>query len=548
MFTNQVKKNMLKQHCNGTPPERRVTERTRPRCSGASANHLKAVNSPGKEGKMRESKSDFDDPAMIRSILPFAKAETCNAGEKLIESGEHADCFYYVEEGAFEVSYVTGQTSIVVAMIGKGAFIGEIGFFDGYARTRRIRAASDARTRVFDQSVLDRLLSEEPALYGRFMAFVLRTVCDRFRQILSDRGPLTAYAASLSTGKERFQGVQPLPTDLMGSTLWRETSRYLENFKADMFDIAHQLQKDSRRTVAPDLQVKGEQVLDQLKAEVRRIGPVIENSDAANLIWGYVFKEVFPYLMRSRFAERAYYKPKGYAGDFLMIESIYQNRPDGDGKLGRLIDAWVLNQVPARSVRSRRYLLKGLLGRFCAERLDRPDTIRIMNLACGPGRELFDLLKESGYGNRIEALCIDIDPEALEYSDLSVNTDDHGATITYMKENIIKWAIGRIKHDFEPQDIIYSSGLCDYLDRRLVAALIERCHQNLKPGGVLIIGNFSPANPDRYFMDQLLYWRLIHREAGELEALFVESPFGGKPEIVAEDEAVNLFAVARKKQ
>lgn len=495
---------------------------------------------------MRDFEPVVDETVLIQDVLPFAACRVCSVGEKLMESGESADCFYFVEQGLFEVSYLTRQTPIVVAMIGSGAFIGEIGFFDRQDRTRRIRAVSPARLRVFDRAVLNRMLSEQPALYGRFMEHVLGSVCRRFRQILSDRGPLTAYAASLSTGKERFKGVQPLPTDLMGSPLWQETNHYLETFKAEMFAIAYQLQRDSRPAVADDIQRKGDAVLDLLKEKIRQAGPVINGMESADLIWGYIFKEVFPYLMRSRFAERAYYKPKGYAGDFLMIESIYRNQPDGDGKLGRLIDTWVLNQVPARSVRARRFLLKRLLDRFCTERLEQPGCIRIMNLACGPARELFDLLADCDFSSRLEAVCIDIDAEALEYSDRVVNPHSHGASIVYMRENIIKWAIGRIKHDFEPQDIIYSSGLCDYLDERLVSALIERCHHYLKPGGVLVIGNFSPANPDRFFMDQLLYWRLIHRGADDLESLFARSSFNGRPEIIAEDEAVNLFAVMRK--
>ena len=47
-------------------------------------------------------------------------------------------------------------------------------------------------------------------------------------------------------------------------------------------------------------------------------------------------------------------------------------------------------------------------------------------------------------------------------------------------------------------------------------------------------------------MDQLMYWRLIHRDAAQLRALFADSPFGGRVEIIAEEEGVNLFALARR--
>ena len=76
--------------------------------------------------------------------------------------------------------------------------------------------------------------------------------------------------------------------------------------------------------------------------------------------------------------------------------------------------------------------------------------------------------------------------------------------------------------------------------------LIERCHGQLNSGGVLVIGNFTPANPDRQFMDNLMYWRLIHRDENEMRQLFAETSFGDKITLIAEEKGVNLFAVAIK--
>ena len=499
-----------------------------------------------KSNNVAEDSINTADLELIQAVLPYAREKRCAVGEGLITTGEYADCFYYVESGTFEVSYTAQQTAIVVALIGAGAFFGEIGFFDRLARTRNIQAVEDARLRLFDRSIMNRLHEERPQLYGRFLEFILREVCGRFRQILTDRGPLSAYAASLTTGREQFRGLQALPADLLGSSGWREINRELEEFKANMFDVAYRLQQEAGPEISPELHHRGAIVLDEFLFKVREFGAFIETTESADLMWGYVFKEVFPYLMRSRFAERAYYKPKGYAGDFFMIELIYRQQPDGDGKLGKLIDHWALQQIPPRAVRGRRSLLRNLLDQLCRERLNQSEPIRIMNLACGPSRELFDLVAECDYSEKINALCIDIDPEALQYANQEVNRSDHKASVRFMNENVIKWAIGRVKHDFGPQDIIYSSGLCDYLDDRLTLALIKRCFDHLNPGGALIIGNFSRSNPDRLFMDHLLYWRLIYRDNRDLQTLFDRSPFGKNLEIIAEEEGVNLFAVARR--
>jgi hypothetical protein len=103
-----------------------------------------------------------------------------------------------------------------------------------------------------------------------------------------------------------------------------------------------------------------------------------------------------------------------------------------------------------------------------------------------------------------------------------------------------------VRHDFLPQDIIYSAGLTDYLDRRIVVKFITRCYEQLKPGGVLVIGNFSPRNSYRAFMDHIVSWRLIYRDETELRELFAESPFGRNIDLLSEERQVNLFAVATK--
>lgn len=488
---------------------------------------------------------DLSQTDLIRRVLPFADKRGCAENHELIVSGAHAHCFYYIEKGSFEVSYTTRKTPIVVALIGAGDIFGEIGYFDRMTRTRNIRALEDSEVRVFDEQTMKAIRDHDPAVYADFMEVLLRSVCYRFRQILADRGPLSAYAASLSTGKEQFQGLQPLPADLLGSSAWQRINRQLEDFKAVLFDISYRLQKDEGETIPPDLLVDGEAALDAFNAQVRQYGSGMASEDVP-LMWGYVFKELFPYFMRSRFAERAYYKPKGFAGDFKMIEQIYRMTPEGDGKLGRLIDGWLLKQVPPQAVRNRRRLLCDLLDRLCRERLNGGRSLRIMNMACGPCREMFDLLASCDYSRFIDALCIDIDAEALQFANRYVNTAPHQASVRFMQENVIKWALGWAKQDFGPLDIIYSSGLCDYLDQRLVTRLIERCYNQLTAGGALIIGNFTPANPDRQFMDNIMYWRLIHRDEDEMRELFAETSFGDRIDLIAEEKGVNLFAVATK--
>ena len=43
-------------------------------------------------------------------------------------------------------------------------------------------------------------------------------------------------------------------------------------------------------------------------------------------------RDVLPFLLLTKTAERLYAKPRGYAGDFLSIEWIYLDQADGAGR------------------------------------------------------------------------------------------------------------------------------------------------------------------------------------------------------------------------
>jgi SAM-dependent methyltransferase len=171
-----------------------------------------------------------------------------------------------------------------------------------------------------------------------------------------------------------------------------------------------------------------------------------------------------------------------------------------------------------------------------------------MNLASGSNRELFDFLSHCDRSDKIEAICVDADPDALEFTACHVDVLPHHATVRLMNDNVIKWALGRVRNKYGLQDIIYTAGLTDYLNRRLFLKLLTRCYEHLKPGGVLIVSNFSPDNPHRAFMDHILHWKLIYRDREELISLFGNSPFGRDINIVAEAQGINLFAIAKKKE
>ncbi|BHH82030.1 hypothetical protein LA52FAK_03190 [Desulforhopalus sp. 52FAK] len=485
---------------------------------------------------------------LLEKATLYSRPCSFTAGETIMSPAEGDKAFYYVAKGTVEVSYTDqNDTRITVALIGEGEFFGEIGFFDGETRVRDIRANGDVIVGVFDEKTIETIQREDLKLYTDFLVFITRKICRKFRRIAGEREPVNSYADSLATRRSvRYSDSKPIPSSLMHSKGWHFISSKMEKCKAGMFDMSHQLQqKEAQGNRDEKLERECIDLVVEFNSSLGEFQQAMKGTGYEEVMWGYVFKEFYPYLMRSRFAERAYFKPKGYAGDFLMMEHIYANIPKGEGRLGELIDIFCLERPGSLAIHGRRRLIKEQLTRISNELHGRGERTSIMNLACGPNRELFDFIAECDHSDTVDALCVDIDAEALQYTNQHVNIFPHMASIRLMSENVIKWSLGRASHQMGEMDIIYSAGLCDYLDTRLFRALVTRCYNHLKPGGSLLLGNFT-SYPDSLFLDKILKWELIYRDAEDLKELFAPTPFGDNVTILAEDENVNLFVLATK--
>lgn len=111
-----------------------------------------------------------DDHDLWRDLDAAAQAEIRNAlrfqriarGETLIEAGAPSQSLYIVNFGLFEV--VNPADGDVIAQIGKGQLIGEMGFFSGEARNATVIAARDSAVLAMDRPEFDRLAERFPQL------------------------------------------------------------------------------------------------------------------------------------------------------------------------------------------------------------------------------------------------------------------------------------------------------------------------------------------------------------------------------------------------
>lgn len=251
--------------------------------------------------------------------------------------------------------------------------------------------------------------------------------------------------------------------------------------------------------------------------------------------------ELLPYVLLTRTIERIYSKPRGYAGDSRTIEWIYSGEAGGASRVGRLVDQAFLREPAAQAVRNRRQLMADEIRAVLRKHPDQ--AVRVTSLACGPAVELFDVFDGMEHPRRLQVTLLDMDPKALASLQQRVTQRGLQRCVTLKQTNLIHLATGRDCLELAPQHLIYSVGLIDYLDDRLVRLLLNLVHRHLLPGGACIVGNFRPRHSSQALMDVVLDWKLNYRTALQLNSLFRRSAFTAPcDEIFTEPAGVNLFA------
>ena len=223
-------------------------------------------------------------------------------------------------------------------------------------------------------------------------------------------------------------------------------------------------------------------------------------------------------LHQDPFTFRAFSKPRGYAGDAVLLDYVYGREehwpaPDATTHLGKQIFEFTTGSAACEAVRARRGHIADLVDGI-SEEIGKP---HILSVAAGHLREalLCSTIKRRRFGRYV---ALDSDDKSLEEVARvhgSYGVETHNATIRQLLTN---------RHDLGQFDLIYSTGLYDYLQlpaaQRLTASLFER----LRPRGRLLLANFLPGIPDIGYMESYMAWKLIFRTRQEMMAISEEVP------------------------
>lgn len=255
-------------------------------------------------------------------------------------------------------------------------------------------------------------------------------------------------------------------------------------------------------------------------------------------------------FMRGTYIEWSLRKPYGYAGDFKIIDDIYQNNPLTTG-FDRLFDNYYQMSAVCVAVRNRKEDFKRLIIDSIASKKSGP--IKIMNLACGSAREVKEVLSVNNIrsGKNISFDCYDNEDKAIDYARLLLS-DFSG--IRFYKKNALRMAAAKNieSRSREKYDIIYSTGLFDYLSHKVSAHLIRNLRKLLKNNGILAVSNMYDkySNPSVHFMEWVGDWNLNYRTDREFKRIFLDAGFKEKElRIQYEQQGIMqyIFAVNRQR-
>ncbi|MFJ3483000.1 class I SAM-dependent methyltransferase [Pseudomonas sp. NPDC090202] len=220
---------------------------------------------------------------------------------------------------------------------------------------------------------------------------------------------------------------------------------------------------------------------------------------------------VFALCQQDPFTRRAYIKPRGYAGDAVMMDYIYFGKTVEDSEHGHRIFEFTTQGSMGLSVHFRRTLLTAYLNDVTLHH-QKP---RILSVASGHCRE-FEGSMPARAGFAGEMIALDQDEASCRTVEALYN--GRVRTVTARISDFFSSALP-VQGTF---DLIYSAGLYDYLAPDVVTQLSQALKHLLNDQGRLLICNFSLSSAGRGYMEFMMDWRLRYRSQEEMISLMTD--------------------------
>lgn len=210
------------------------------------------------------------------------------------------------------------------------------------------------------------------------------------------------------------------------------------------------------------------------------------------------------------------------------LDYIYRDKAQGNGLFGRIIDRQYLNSIGWQGIRQRKVNIENIIRQAIRDLTDNNQPVRIMDIAAGQGRYVFDAIND--YGKVESVLLRDYSPINVEQGRLQIKE-------RYL-ENKARFEEGNA---FDADDLAtvtpaptlgIVSGLYElFPSNDLIRASLNGLSRAIPSGGLLIY-TCQPWHPQVEMIARVLpshqggqAWVMRCRSQGEMDTLVEEAGF-----------------------
>jgi len=262
------------------------------------------------------------------------------------------------------------------------------------------------------------------------------------------------------------------------------------------------------------------------------------------------FRELlYPWYDSNPFIQRGLWKPRGYPGDYMMMEMGYRKETSSLGGLAGQFDFLFFDRY--QSILNRKEIIKAELRAVLAS--GRKPLLNVLTLGGGSSREWleFDLEISREDRGRIKLTYLDQDEEALSFSRQRVQQAKLIRSAEFFGESLLQfrnsreWASRDRSYEF-----VYALGIADYFPDGLLIDICRRALNLVRPGGSFLITHKDDQKFNFPLLDWICDWRFVHRDADVFNKVVAQAiqDFDGEAEMSIKRDATDeiLFIKAKR--
>lgn len=254
------------------------------------------------------------------------------------------------------------------------------------------------------------------------------------------------------------------------------------------------------------------------------VRPLVDDPAALSAAKRFTEAMITPEFMSAPFVRRAFEKPLGYPGDYELMNHVYRWEAVGESDYARFTHRIAVRS--AECVATRMVIVRDAIVDCIADAGGAPNSaVRITSLGAGPAQEVLNVLEAGSSSRPVEFTLVDQDRNALSYAYERTypHTMRPGArsSVQCLQVSFMQLLSDRrLFETMQPQDLVYSMGLIDYLSPKRAKWLVSRLYERLVPGGKLIVANMRDSNTSTFWpMEFICDWSLTYRNDQEMLAL-----------------------------